>query len=150
MQGGEVIIILLVALVVFGPARLPDIARRLGAWTAELRDAARDIRLGLEAEVGDLKQVADDIKEPLDSLSKTRDELRREVDGVGISRLDWKGPAPESGPTADDAMADLDQIEEAAGIKPQSGPNPGQVMDELEAVEQEGPDPETGQEEGGM
>jgi Sec-independent protein translocase protein TatA len=37
LQGGEIIIILLLALVVLGPTRLPELARKLGEWTAELR-----------------------------------------------------------------------------------------------------------------
>jgi Tat protein translocase TatB subunit len=142
MQGGEIIIILLVALVVFGPTRLPEMARKLGEWTAELRSAARDLRRGLESEVADLKQVADELKSPLGELKKTSDELRREIEGVGISRLDWEGPRPAQGPTAEDAMSDLDEIETAAGMKPQSGPNPGEVMAEMEeeaqSAEEEG------------
>ena len=46
LQGGEIIIILLLALVVLGPTRLPELARKLGEWTAELRSAARDLRQG--------------------------------------------------------------------------------------------------------
>ena len=111
LQGGEIIIILLLALVVLGPTRLPEMARKLGEWTAELRSAARDIRRGLEAEVDDLKQVRDDLKAPLQDLKKSSDELRKDVGDAGVSRLDWNGPKPVSGPTPADAMADLEEIE---------------------------------------
>lgn len=104
MQGGEVLIILLVALVVLGPTRLPELARKAGEYTSELRKAAREIRSGLEAEVADLKSVGDDVRKPLS-------EIRREVDEVTASRLDWTGPKPLSGPTPADAMRDLDEIE---------------------------------------
>ena len=114
LQGGEIIIILLVALVVLGPRRLPDLARKLGAWTAELRAAARDIRRGLEDEVADLKKVGDDHKAPLDDLKKSSDEIRKDIDETGVSRLEWSGPKPVSGPTPADAMADLDEIERKA------------------------------------
>ena len=112
LQGGEIIIILLIALLVFGPKRLPELAQKLGQWTAELRAAARDVRRGLEAEVADLKSVADDLKAPLEELKKPVDDIRRDVDEAGVSRLDWTGPKPISGPTPADAMADLDDIEE--------------------------------------
>lgn len=112
LQGGEIIIILLVALLVFGPRRLPELARKLGQWMAELRAAARDVRQGLESEVADLKSVADDLKAPLDELKKPVDDIKREVNETGVSRLDWTGPKPVSGPTPADAMADLDDIEE--------------------------------------
>ena len=118
IQGGEIVIILLLALVVMGPKRLPEIARKLGGWTAELRAAARDIRHGLEAEVADLKDLGDElkavgqeVKKPLDELKQPVDDVKEGIESVGTSRLDWTGPKPVSGPTPEDAMRDLDQIE---------------------------------------
>lgn len=68
LQGGEIILILLLALIVLGPTRLPDLARKVGKWTSELRSAARQITRGLEAEVSDIKSVKDELE-----------DLRREV-----------------------------------------------------------------------
>jgi Tat protein translocase TatB subunit len=114
LQGGEIIIILLLALVVLGPKRLPELARKLGEWTAELRSAARDLRRGLEAEVADIKEAGADLKAPIDDLRQTSDELRKDIDEGGVTRMDWRGPKPISGPTPADAMADLDEIEKKA------------------------------------
>jgi sec-independent protein translocase protein TatB len=114
LQGGEIIIILLVALVVLGPKRLPELARKLGAWTAELRAAARDIRRGLEDEVADLKQVGEELKAPIEELKKSSEQIRKDIDEAGVSRLEWSGPKPVSGPTPADAMADLEEIERKA------------------------------------
>jgi Tat protein translocase TatB subunit len=104
IQGGEVLIILLVALVVLGPARLPEYARKAGRYAAELRRAAREITAGLESEVSDFKSVRDE-------LGAVRDEFKRGIEEVGSSRLEWKGPKPISGPTPEDAMRDLEEIE---------------------------------------
>lgn len=101
LQGGEIIIILLLALIVLGPTRLPELARKLGKWTSELRSAAREITQGLEAEVSDLKSVKDEL-----------DELRREVKSSDPRNYEWKGPKPVSGPTPEDAIADLERIED--------------------------------------
>lgn len=106
IQGGELIIILVLALIVLGPRRLPDIARKLGQWTAELRASAREITRGLEQEVSELKQPLDEMKAPLREI---RDELR----DANPARYDWTGPKPVSGPTPEDAMADLEEIEGA-------------------------------------
>ena len=114
MQPGEILIIALLALVVLGPKRLPELARKLGEWTAELRSAARDLRRGLEAEVAEIKEAGEDLKAPLDDLKKTSEELRQGIDEAGVTRLDWKGPNPISGPTPADAMADLEEIEKKA------------------------------------
>jgi Tat protein translocase TatB subunit len=119
MQGGEIIIILFVALLVLGPKRLPDLARQLGRWTAELRAAAGDIRRGLENEVADLKVVGDELKKagdevrkPLDDLKQPLGEITRDINEAG--RVEWTGPKPVSGPTPEDAMRDLEEMSKTA------------------------------------
>jgi Tat protein translocase TatB subunit len=111
LQGGEVIIILIVALVVLGPSRLPDLARKAGEYATELRKAAREVREGLEAEVSDLKAAGDELRAVNREIRKPFEEAHESIDEVGVSRLDWKGPKPLSGPTPADAMADLEEIE---------------------------------------
>ena len=147
LQGGEIIIILLVALVVLGPERLPQLARKLGAWSTELRRAASELRAGLEAEVGDIKQLRDDIKGPIDDLKTEIKDVGRQVDkaSADVKRLGWVGPEPTSGPTAADALADLDAIEAA---QHRSATRPGAATDADEqpdaAGDEPAPDPSPG------
>jgi sec-independent protein translocase protein TatB len=110
-QGGELIIILIVALVVLGPERLPALAKKAGEYAAELRKAAREIQRGLESEVSGLKEASDELKAVKEEFKKPLRDIQKSVDEVGISRLEWTGPKPISGPTPADAMADLDEIE---------------------------------------
>ncbi len=137
LQGGEILIILVVALVVLGPARLPDVARKAGKWAAELRQAAKEIRQGLEAEVSDLKEASEEFRALNEEIKKPLDDVKRGVDEVGVSRLEWTGPKPISGPTPADAMADLDKIE--AGSK---DPDEADGSDAVESDETEPPDDE--------
>ncbi len=111
LQGGEIIIIAVLALVVLGPKRLPELARKIGAWTAELRAAAREISRGLESEVADLKAVGEELKAPLDELKQPLKDIQRDVKSADPRGLDWTGPKPVSGPTPEDAMADLEELE---------------------------------------
>ncbi len=48
--GTELAVILVIALLVFGPKRLPELARSLGRGLAEFRRASSDLRQGLSAE----------------------------------------------------------------------------------------------------
>ncbi len=138
IEGQEIFVILLVALVVLGPSRLPELARRLGGWSADLRRAARELRRGLESEVGDLKQVRDDLQAPLreiqqpfkevdavmrDAQKDVRDVRRaatKDIRSGGSDesstdsgkKVSWIGPVPSSGPTPSDAAEDLAAIEE--------------------------------------
>lgn len=116
LQGGEIIIIAALALIVLGPKRLPEMMRKLGQWTGELRQAARDISRGLENEVADLKTVGDDLrsvgqdlKAPLDELKEPLKDVKNDIESA--TKLEWTGPKPVSGPTPEDAMRDLEEIE---------------------------------------
>ncbi len=164
-QGSEIFVILLVALVVLGPERLPEIARKLGRYTAELRSAARELRAGLEAELGDVSGIVDDVRSPIKEIKqvardtsgemrKVGSEAKRDFDeaaGEARSPASWVGPKPISGPTPADAMADLESIERTGrpldevdgedrgpswiGPKPISGPTPADAMADLESTE---------------
>ncbi|MEE8406860.1 MAG: twin-arginine translocase TatA/TatE family subunit [Acidimicrobiia bacterium] len=111
LQGGEIIIIAVLALVVLGPKRLPELARKIGGWIAELRAAAREISRGLESEVADLKAVGEELKAPLEELKQPLKDIQRDVKSADSRSLDWTGPKPVSGPTPEDAMADLEELE---------------------------------------
>lgn len=119
LQGGEVIIILIVALIVLGPTRLPEMARKAGEYAAELRKAAREVREGLESEVSDLKAAGDELRAVKDEIRRPFEETAKEIDEVGLNRLEWKGPKPLSGPTPADAMADLEEIEAREKLREQ-------------------------------
>jgi sec-independent protein translocase protein TatB len=120
VQGGEWIVIVLVALVVFGPERLPELSRKLGGWARELRTAAREMREGLEAEVSEVQKAKADLTDPVKEVRQAVRDTARLAAETNPTRLEWKGPKPLSGPTPDQALADLDRIE--AGEAPIDGP----------------------------
>jgi sec-independent protein translocase protein TatB len=111
LQGGEIIIIALLALVLLGPKRLPEMFRKAGQWTAELRQAAREITRGLEAEVSDLKDVADELKTTRDEITRPLKDIQDEMKSVDTGQgFEWTGPKPVSGPTPEDAMRDFEKL----------------------------------------
>lgn len=52
----EILFILLVALLLFGPRRLPELGRTLGRGLAEFRRASTDLRATIEDEVQSLER----------------------------------------------------------------------------------------------
>lgn len=65
----EILTIAVVALVVFGPKRLPEISRKAGKVLRELKNAAEDLRRGIESEVGgdaDLGEIRREMRGLLD------------------------------------------------------------------------------------
>lgn len=59
----ELIVILIVALLVIGPKRLPDVAQALGRGLAEFKRAMEDVRD--ELKVDEVKRDIDDVKDSL-------------------------------------------------------------------------------------
>lgn len=66
VQGSELIFLLLIALIVLGPEKLPDAVRKFGRTYAEFKKMANGFQ-------GELKQALD---EPLRELKGTADALR--------------------------------------------------------------------------
>ncbi len=50
---GEILLILVLGLVIFGPKRLPEIGRTVGRSLREFRRAASDLRSDIEADVNE-------------------------------------------------------------------------------------------------
>lgn len=111
LQGGEIIIIALLALVVLGPKRLPELARKIGHWTTELRAAAREIARGLEAEAADLKAVGKELKAPLEELKQPLKDIQRDIKSASQGDVDPTGSKPVSGPTPEEAMTEMEEME---------------------------------------
>jgi sec-independent protein translocase protein TatA len=54
----ELILIFIVALIVFGPKKLPDIGKSLGKGLAEFKKASDDFKQSIQKEVDGLKEEA--------------------------------------------------------------------------------------------
>ncbi len=88
----ELILIFVIALLLFGPKKLPDIGRTVGKALSEFRRASNDLKRSLEEEV-----AADDLR-------KIRSDLRDVTSPVTIPEAKpaeqpaaAAGPAPEEG-----------------------------------------------------
>lgn len=140
VDGAEWIVIVLVALVVFGPERLPELSRKLGGWARELRTAAREMREGLEAEVSDIQKAKASLTDPVKEVRRAIRDTARLAAETNPTRLDWKGPKPVSGPTPEQALADLDRIEhgDAPIEEPpiEEPPTPGQPEQSSDSSEE--------------
>lgn len=69
----EILFILVIALIVFGPKRLPEIGRSLGKTLGEFRKATDDLKNTIEREVQleELKQIAPTMITPVESVSRS-------------------------------------------------------------------------------
>lgn len=93
ISGGELLLILFVAFLVFGPSKLPELARKLGKGMNEIRRASDEIKREIRKEADkldkddeirkanplqDLGRMTRDIEKP---LRETTDEINKPVAG---------------------------------------------------------------------
>jgi TatA/E family protein of Tat protein translocase len=105
----ELIIIFVIALIVFGPRKLPELGKSLGKSLAEFRRASNDLRHTLEEEVrleetrrdleASLSEVTSDEPEPATSEPKPEETARPPSEATPApSSTDNSPPAPEGSP----------------------------------------------------
>ncbi len=91
----ELLIILVIALIVIGPSKLPDLAKALGKGMAEFRKATQDIKESL-------------------NLDEDMDEIRREV-ADSVSGLDKDTGPYGAPPQGEEVLEKGDEPEDMTG-----------------------------------
>jgi TatA/E family protein of Tat protein translocase len=78
----EIIIVLVIALLVFGPSRLPQMGRSLGRGVREFKKAADTAKteLGLGEVTDSINEIKSTFTEPLKEVTGTFDDLKASVD----------------------------------------------------------------------
>jgi TatA/E family protein of Tat protein translocase len=63
--GTELILIVAVALIIFGPSKLPEVGRSLGKTIREFRRSTREISEDMIKDVKDVKEEVQEVKKTL-------------------------------------------------------------------------------------
>lgn len=80
----ELLLILGVALVIFGPGKLPELGQTLGKAIREFKGAVNNIDADIKKEVNDLQNDIRDIKDAVDLKSTIQDIQNDVKDAVKI------------------------------------------------------------------
>ncbi|MBC8176830.1 MAG: twin-arginine translocase TatA/TatE family subunit [Deltaproteobacteria bacterium] len=95
----ELIIILVIAVIVIGPKKLPDLAKSLGKGMSEFKKATQEIKESLDMEE-EFKEVKEDLVDSVSGLNKPLD-------------LEHDKPPEDEPPKYDDFDAMLDDYDQA-------------------------------------
>ena len=90
VSGGELLVIMVVAFLVFGPKKLPEIARKMGRIMNEVKKATNDITREFREETDGIKNeflsARDEIKTESDKvkqeMSRTKSRIMDQIDQV--------------------------------------------------------------------
>ena len=100
----EMFIVLVVALVIFGPSRLPELAGQVGRWVRDFRRISSDL-------TGEFEKTFAEVDEVKKSFKRELQGIQEEVEGVGKSA---RGDLKKSGAKA---IADGKKSANLAGKK---------------------------------
>jgi sec-independent protein translocase protein TatB len=91
----EILTIAVIVLIVFGPNRLPELARRAGAMVTKLREASREIRAELRDEYKDTLEPLEDVRRDLRAakadLTEAASSVVNDIEAAGTT----SGPGPQ-------------------------------------------------------
>jgi len=121
----ELILIFIIALLVFGPKKLPEIGKSVGKALREFKKASEEIKGRIEDEINasEIKDVQRDLRDGMNSL---RDGIHGLADATGVTDLknELKGiaapattPAPAAAPKTEDTAKNDTQHENGEGPK---------------------------------
>lgn len=119
----ELIVILIVALLVVGPAKLPELARSLGRGLAEFRRASQDLRQTF-LDAGEPNRIGGPREERGESVARAR--------ALGHGAEEEPAPAP-----ADEVAAGLTEAERARLAAGREGASDGEARREAPEGEPE-------------
>ncbi|MBE0661208.1 MAG: twin-arginine translocase TatA/TatE family subunit [Bacteroidales bacterium] len=105
ISGGEIFVILLIVFIVFGPSKIPEVARSLGRMMNEVKKASSDISREFRNETSvierDLKKTTDSLKKDLDPIHDDPLEPRHrknvEAASTEIPDVYLKNDTPDAG-----------------------------------------------------
>jgi TatA/E family protein of Tat protein translocase len=93
----HMIVVFIVVLVVFGPQKLPELARTLGKLMAEFRKASGDFKSAFEEEMRDLERqarIAELKKQAAEATAATREALKIPTDLTTLASPPANGTLP--------------------------------------------------------
>ena len=78
----ELLLIFIIALIVFGPGKLPELARTLGKAMRELRRMSLEVTAEFAKELRDVEAISEEVKETTETIKQAVDIKRTLVESV--------------------------------------------------------------------
>lgn len=100
----ELVLIMVIALIVIGPERLPEVARNVGRWVGKARGMVRSVKAEIDREL-----AAEELQRVLSKQAASVDPFEMIEKATSPAPTQTAVPAPEPSPSAPAANATNDR-----------------------------------------
>jgi TatA/E family protein of Tat protein translocase len=120
----ELIIILIVALIVFGPKKLPDLAKSLGKGMAEFKKATDDFKSTIQSDVSSIENEVRDVKKDItEEIYNPEVASQAEIQAVSESAPpELQTPSPDPAASSSSFLEDDERGKVELAATPESAP----------------------------
>ena len=82
ISGGEILVIILLVVMLFGANKIPELAKSFGKGMREIRNAANDIKQDISSSVGDetLTKFKDKVEKEKKEIEEIAGSVKRNLD----------------------------------------------------------------------
>ena len=125
LSGTEILVVLVVALIVLGPEKLPGVARQIGEWAAKLRSLTQNLQT-------EMRDVLDDpMMKPIKDLGEFAAQPRRKITELAMA-AEAEAQAEAAAAREAAAIAAADQSAGEAGDPDDGTPSDAEVAEVAE------------------
>lgn len=126
MGGMEIMVIMIVALIIFGPGKLPEIGAQVGKAVRDFRRATNDLTREFNDSTNDIRTTMDEMKGTMNQVERETKELAQSIPSAIDGTATTNRPAtsasttpsetvatpPPATPSKDDPLADLESLDD--------------------------------------
>lgn len=131
MGGMEIVVIMVVALIVFGPGKLPEIGAQVGKAVRDFRRATNDLTREFNDSTSDLRSTMDEMKGAVAQVERETKDLAQSIpasiegavspvnaNGAVAKQAATGAPVVAAMPSKEDPLADLEALDDEAFVEP--------------------------------
>ena len=96
LGAGEILIILVIAFLLFGPKQLPEVVRQVGKAVKGFKDTAEDLRKSVEPELNMIQQEVKMVEQDFQASIKDAEEQINAATTPTEKQVDSKGSANQA------------------------------------------------------
>jgi TatA/E family protein of Tat protein translocase len=96
LGAGEILIILVIAFLLFGPKQLPEVGRQVGKAVKGFKETAEDLRKSVEPELNMIQQEVKMVEQDFQASMKEAEEEINAATTPGEKQAGSSGPASQA------------------------------------------------------